>query len=329
MVAAGERIGKRNIRNPALRLPQFTVMAEQLDLNLLRVFDAVLDTGSVTRAADRLHLSVPATSRALGRLRRAMNDRILVRAGRSMVPTPFAQRAAARVKAVLDDADRLRSETHSDPATWRRTFAIRINDALSPVLAPRLARLVATHAPHVQLRFVAQESKNADLLRNGTLDLDVGVADPAPPDVRSSVLFTDVFVAVVSAASDLGRKSVLSLDDLCSVPHVSASRRGLDRGPLDDALERIGRSRKVTAVVPTYAVGALMALEDDALCLVPSRLASHLRERGVPLRAHDVPVPLPTATVEQRWHLRADNDPAVRWLRSALVTASSAASDVG
>jgi len=240
-----------------------------------------------------------------------------------MIPTPFAQRAAIRVKALLEDADRLSSETVGDPSTWQRTFAIRINDALSPVLAPRLTRLVATQAPRVQLRFVAQESKDADLLRNGTLDLDVGVADPAPPDVLTSVLFTDIFVAVVSTASALGRKPFLTVNDLCSVPHVSASRRGLDRGPLDDALERIGCSRRVAAIVPTYAVGALMALEDDVLCLIPSHLASHLQERGVPIRAHQVPVALPVATVELRWHQRANTDPASRWLRSAMTQAAA------
>lgn len=297
--------------------------AEQLDLNLLRVFDALLDSSSVSKAADRLHLSIPATSRALGRLRQSMNDPILVRAGRGMVPTPFAQRTSARVKALLDEADRLRLETDGDPSSWRRTFAIRINDALSPVLAPRLTRLVAQQAPHVQLRFVAQESKKVDLLRDGTLDLDIGVADPAPPDVLTSVLFTDIFVAVVSSSSELGKKRSLTLDDLCSVPHVSASRRGLDRGPLDLALEREGYTRRVVAVVPTYAVGALMALEDDMLCLIPSRLASHLQERGVPLRAHQVPVDLPVATVEQRWHQRADADPASRWLRAAVTAVVS------
>lgn len=299
------------------------MVAEQLDLNLLRVFDALLDSSSVSKAADRLHLSIPATSRALSRLRRAMNDPILVRAGRGMVPTPFAQRAAARVKALLDEADRLRLETVGDPSTWRRTFAIRINDALSPVLAPRLTRLVAKQAPHVQLLFVAQQSKKPDLLRDGTLDLDVGVADPAPPDVVTSVLFTDIFVAVVSSSSDLGKKRSLTLDDLCSVPHVSASRRGLDRGPLDVALERLGYARRVAAVVPTYAVGALMALEDDVLCLIPSRLASHLQERGVPIRAHQVPVSLPVATVEQRWHQRATADPASQWLRAAMTAAAT------
>ncbi|OIH99593.1 MULTISPECIES: LysR substrate-binding domain-containing protein [unclassified Curtobacterium] len=297
--------------------------AEQLDLNLLRVFDALLDAGSVSGAAEVLHLSVPATSRALGRLRLAMGDPVLVRAGRGMTPTPFALRAAARVKALLDDADRLRLETLGDPATWRRTFTIRINDALTPVLAPRLTRLVAAEAPHIQLRFVAQDSKDADLLRNGTLDLDVGVRVPSPPDIRSSVLFTDVFVAVVSTGSDLGRKPVLTLEDLCSVPHVSASRRGLDRGPLDDALEREGYQRRVAAIVPSYAVGALMALEHDVICLLPSRLAAHLQDRGVPIRAYRVPATLPDATAEQRWHQRNHSDPASQWLRGLMTAAAS------
>lgn len=298
------------------------MLAEQLDLNLLRVFDVLMDTSSVSRAADRLHLSIPATSRALGRLRHAMNDPILVRAGRGMVPTPFAQRSAARVKALLDDADRLRSDTVGDPSGWNRTFQIRINDALSPFLAPRLTRLVSAQAPRVQLQFVAQQSKKVDLLRDGTLDLDVGVADQTPPDVLTSVLFTDVFVAVVSSASELGEKRSLTLDELCSVPHVSASRRGLERGPLDEALERAGYSRRVVAIVPTYAVGALMALEEDVLCLIPSRLASHLQERGVPLRAHQVPVDLPVSVVQQRWHQRMDSDPSSRWLRDVMRTAS-------
>ncbi|MFJ4158431.1 LysR family transcriptional regulator [Microbacterium testaceum] len=291
---------------------------DQMDLNLLRALDALLQTGSVSMAAERLHLSVPATSRALGRLRQAMNDPLLVRAGRGLVPTAFAQRTAPRVRALLDEIERLRRPADDDPSAWHRTFSIRVNDALAPVLAPRLTRLIAARAPHVQLRFVAQESKTVDLLRDGTLDLDVGVADPGPPDVVASLLFSDTFVAVVSAASRIGRMPRLDLDELCAVPHVSASRRGLDRGPLDEALEARGLSRRVVAVVPTYAVGALMALEDDVLCLIPSVLARHLTERGVPLRVHEVPLDLPEATVHQRWHQRADADPASVWLRAMM-----------
>lgn len=144
------------------------------------------------------------------------------------------------------------------------------------------------------------------------------VAGPPPPDVHASTLFTDHFVAVVAADSEVGRAPRLTLDDLCRLPHVSASRRGLARGPLDDALERIGRSRRVVAILPTYAVGALMALEQDVICLVPRVTTAHLVERGVPLRCHEVPVDLPTADVELRWHRRVNDDPSSRWLRGCV-----------
>ncbi|QEU96785.1 LysR family transcriptional regulator [Streptomyces kanamyceticus] len=297
-------------------------MPDQLDLNLLRVFDALMDTGSVSAAAARLHLSTPATSRALGRLRRAMNDQILVRAGRGLVPTPFAQRSAAKVKALLDAAAELRVDPDgSDPRSWRRTFAIRVNDGLSPVLAPRLTHRIAAEAPDVRLRFVPQDSKEPDPLRDGSLDLDIGIADPPPPDLHTRTLFSDRFVAVTSAHSDLGKAAHLTVDDLCAHPHISASRRGLAHGPLDEALGRLGRSRRVVAVVPSFAVAALMALEGDVICLGPRMVAEHLVERQVPLRWHEVPLELPSVDVQLRWHRRLDDDPASQWLRRHVLEA--------
>jgi len=292
---------------------------EDIDLNLLRVLDAVMDAGTVTGAAERLHLSVAATSRALGRLRRAMGDPILVRAGRGFAPTPFAERSVGRVRRILHETDLLRRDTGGEPRTWSRTFVVRINDALAPALIPRLQRAVQHEAPGVRLRFEAQESKTAEALRDGSLDLDVGIVAPSVPDVLSEMLFTDRFVAVVSAESPLGRAAHVSIDDFCAVPHVSASRRGLARGPVDDLLEASGRRREVTVVVPSYLVGALTVVGSDLACMLPWVLASHLRDNGMPLRILDLPLKLPTAPVEQRWHRRVDGDEASRWLRSTLV----------
>ena len=249
-----------------------------------------------------------------------MNDPILVRAGRGLVPTPFAQQSAGAVKALLQAADGLRADpADSEPSSWQRTFSVRLNDALTPVLASRLTRRIAHEAPGVRLQFVHQDSKEVEPLRDGSIDLDIGVADPPPPDIHTSTLFTARFVAVVAADSDLGRAPHLTVDDLCHHPHISASRRGLAHGPLDDALARIGRTRHVAAVVPSYAVGALMALEDELICLVPQVTAAHLIDRGVPLRAHEVPFDLPTADVELRWHRRVHHDPANLWLRAHLL----------
>ncbi|WP_020495707.1 LysR family transcriptional regulator [Sciscionella marina] len=291
-------------------------MADDLDLNLLRVFDVLMDTGSVSAAAPRLHLSVPATSRALGRLRQALNDPIMVRAGRRLVPTPFALQSRAKVKALLETAAALRATPTESPAAWRRTFAIRINDGLTPVVSSRLASRIAAEAPGVTLRFVAQDSKAVEPLRDGSIDLDLGVLGESPPDLQSHTLFTDGVVALVAADSDLGRAPQLRLDDLARCPHVSASRRGLERGPLDDRLQQHSLTRRVTSVVPNYAAAALLALQPDLISIVPRVLAEHLVERGMPLRWHEFPVPLPQVDVDLRWHRRLDEDPASQWLRN-------------
>src|SRR5688500_9486093 len=119
-------------------------MVAELDLNLLRVFDALVTESSVTGAAALLHLSVPATSRALGRLRRAVADPVLVRAGRGLTPTPFATRTAPQVRALLEAADTVfTADRELDVATMERTFTIRINEGPAATLAPQLVRLVS------------------------------------------------------------------------------------------------------------------------------------------------------------------------------------------
>jgi DNA-binding transcriptional LysR family regulator len=309
-------VHETQLRRVAVTVP------ENLDLNLLRVFDALMDTGSVVAAAEQLHLSPPATSRALARLRRAMNDPILVRSGRGLVPTPFALRSASRVRALLDGAAELVTDaTGSEPQTWRRSFAVRINDGLAPVLVPRLIGRITAEAPGVSLRLVAQSTKDPDALRDGSIDLDIAAADPPAPDVHAQTLFTDHFVAVVSAQSTLGRARRLSVAQLCRYPHISVSRKGRTSGPLDDALETLGRARRVVAVVPTYAAASMLALEDDVIVLIPRVLARHLVDRGVPVRWHEVPFDLPRVTVDQRWHRRLDSDRPSQWLRGHVVAA--------
>jgi DNA-binding transcriptional LysR family regulator len=162
-------------------------VSDNLDLNLLRVFDALLDTGSVSGAATRLHLSVPANSRALGRRR-----------SRSDPPVGSEHCRRARPELAADRSD-------SEPQTWRRSFAVSINDGLAPVLAPRLSSRIASEAPGVSLRFVPDDSDHPDALRNGSVDLDIGLAEPPGPDVKVQDLYTGRYVALVSAESQLGR----------------------------------------------------------------------------------------------------------------------------
>lgn len=291
-------------------------MPEQLDLNLLRVFDALLQDGSVTAASERLHLSIPATSRALGRLRRAMGDPILVRAGRGMAPTPFALRTAPRVRSLLDEASALISADRAvTVAELQRTFTIRINDGVAATLAAVAVDATAAVAPGVTLRFVAEGSESIEALRDGSVDLDIGAGEIIASDMRSAVLYRERIVGIVRADSPLGRRPTLR--QLCRHPHVSASRRGRARGPLDDALDDAGLQRHVAAVVPTSAVAALLVASSHYIGLVPQRLAEQYGQ-SLGLRWFPIPAPLPEVEVRLLWHARLDADPAQRWLRDTI-----------
>ncbi|WP_327587906.1 LysR family transcriptional regulator [Nonomuraea sp. NBC_00507] len=293
-------------------------MQDQLDLNLLRVFDALLQDGSVTGAAERLHLSIPATSRALGRLRRAMGDPILVRAGRGMVPTPFALRTAPRVRSLLEEASALISADRDVTiADLKRTFTIRINDGVAATLASAAVEAAAAVAPGVTLRFVTEGSESIEALRDGSVDLDIGAGDVAAPDIRTTVLYHEHVVAIVRADSPLGRHRRPTLAQLCQYPHVSASRRGLARGPLDDALEAAGLQRHVAAVVPTFAVALLVVASSHYVGLVPQRLAEQYGQ-ALGIRWVPIPTDLPEIDVRLLWHARLDVDPAQRWLRDTI-----------
>jgi DNA-binding transcriptional LysR family regulator len=293
-------------------------MPVDVDLNLLKVFDALLDAGSVTGAAERLHLSVPATSRALGRLRLSMGDPILVRAGRSMVATPFALQSAGRVRSLLDDAAGLMTDDRAlDPAKLLRTFNIRINDGIAATLAAGLIRRVSAEAPGVTLRFVPEGDEDIGSLRDGTLDLDVGTHHGSPPDLTTSLLYTEELVGFVAAASTLGARRRPSAKQLCLHRHVSTSRRGKARGPLDDALGELGLERQVAAVVGSFPLAAFTAVTSDLVALVPRRLAQQYADR-LGARWFRLPVKLPTLEIGQQWHVRHDQDPAHAWLRTQV-----------
>lgn len=290
------------------------MMTDQLDLNLLRVFDALLRDGSVTAAAERLHLSIPATSRALGRLRRAMGDPILVRAGRAMAPTPFALRTAPRVRSLLEEAASLVNVDFS-VAGLERTFTVRINDGVAATLASAAVEATAAAAPGVTLRFVAEGSESPEALRDGSVDLDIGAGEAPAPDIRTAPLYRERLVGIVRADSPLGRRPTLA--QLCRHPHVSASRRGRARGPLDDVLAAAGLQRHVAAVVPTAAVAMLLVASSGNVGMVPERLAEQ-HGPALGLRRFPIPADLPQVEVRLFWHARLDADPAQRWLRDTL-----------
>ncbi|MBK3444382.1 LysR family transcriptional regulator [Pseudomonas lactis] len=286
------------------------------DLNLLITLDVLLAEGSVARAAQRLRLSPSAMSRALARLRAATGDPLLVRAGRGLVPTPRALQLREQVSQLVQDAHVVLRPAHTlDLGELVRTFTLRTSEEFVERFGPALLARIAQDAPEVRLRFVHKSDKDTTLLRDGGVDLETGVVDVgASPEVLTQALFRDRLVGVVREGHPLSR-GPLSAARFAQGQHVYVSRRGQDRGQIDDALEAQGLVRQVSIVVAGFNTAIALARGTDLIASVPERYIT-VPPRG--LHCFELPVTLPPFTVAMLWHPRQDADLAHRWLRTCL-----------
>jgi DNA-binding transcriptional LysR family regulator len=286
------------------------------DLNLLVTLDVLLAEGSVARAAQRLRLSPSAMSRALARLRAATGDPLLVRAGRGLVATPRALALTGLVSELVQDAEAvLRPAEALDLRELRRTFTLRASEGFAETFGPDLIARLGKEAPGVRLRFMQKPNKDSGPLRDGSVDLEVGVIGTTTgPEVRTQALFRDRFIGVARKGHPLSRGRITPAR-YAAGRHVLASRRGRDRGPIDDALERLGLKREIAAIVGGFATALALTRSTDLIAGVPERGTAGLRGGMFSFR---LPVATPELTVSQLWHPRLDADPAHRWLRGCV-----------
>ncbi len=284
-----------------------------LDLNLLVALDVLLDEGGVGAAADRLHLSQPAMSRTLGRIRRATGDEILVRAGRVMLPTPYAERIRDEVHQLVTRAQTIfTAGTDLDLATLERTFTLQCNDVVAGTLVPHLIARVAAAAPGVCLRVLGEADTDADGLRRGTVDVRLTDETTHPADVRSATVLTDTLVT--AGRHDLAVDPATTAG-FTALPHVVVSRRGRRRDRIDDVLEAHGTARRVSLIVPTLAMALAAVTTAELVTVVPGMAAARL---GPELRGWPLPVPTPAIPAVLAWHARHDRDSAHTWLRDTI-----------
>jgi DNA-binding transcriptional LysR family regulator len=297
-----------------------------VDLNLLVALDALLAEGSVTAAARRLGLSSSAMSRTLTRLRSATGDPLLVRAGRGLVPTPYAAELRERVHALSRDVLAVLHPQISrlDIASLERTFTIRANEGFVAALSASLVAAITEAAPRVRLRFAPKPEKDARPLREGQIDLEIGVLGASAPEVRTQALFRDGFVGVARIGHPLFSGTDITPERYAACDHVVASRKGEFTGPVDDALEELGLRRRVTVVVPGFPDAMEIARHSDWVALVPrSCLGNGLANDSAAaagLQCFELPVRTPEIVISAMWHPRADADPAHRWLRDTVVS---------
>lgn len=302
-----------------------------IDLNLLTALEALLSERSVTGAARRLGLSVSATSRTLTRLREVTGDRLLLQAGRQLVLTPHAEQLSRRVpelareaQAVLAPADR-----RFDPATLDRAFTLRAGEGFVDLLGAALLDRIDRAAPRVRLRFVLKPDWDAQPLREGAIDLEIGTVRTAAPELATRRLLRDRYVGVCRAGHPLLGPTGLSAEQYASSGHVLTSRSGEMDHPVDLALASQGMQRRARMVVPAYTNAMQVVRHSDLLAVIPLSCVSntfapdHAAAQG--LRHFELPVQVPAFNVAAIWHPRLDREPAQRWLRAQVRSLCEAA----
>lgn len=289
-----------------------------VDLNLLVALDALLTERSVSRAAARLHLSQPATSALLARLRELFGDKLLLRSAREMVPTPRAVELLGPVKRVLDEIDALvQPRAAFDPSSALYTFTLSASDYVEYALLPALVDYVERKAPGVRLAVRPLDLQTVERqMASGEVDLCITGLQNAPAGLHSRPLYTERIVSVVRR-NHPGVGAQLTLDAFCSLEHILASVSGSGfSARIDAALTALGRKRRARLAVPHFLLVPEIVARSDMISNLPERLARGYARR---LRILEPPLDLAGFTVGEFWHERNQREPAQQWLRQVVL----------
>ena len=283
-----------------------------LDARLLRLLVAVVDTGSITGAAQRLGVTQSAVSHLLDKLRGITGDALFTKSGRGIVATARALTLAERARELLADLERFAQSETFDPAHWQTTFTIAANDFQRDALLPALMQRLRQQAPGVSLRVIASDVPTPEMLRQQQCQLIISPRPPEGTDIVQKRLFADryrVFYDPAVREAPRTRKAYLAAEH---VTVLYAPQRPLD---LDQYLLSKGIERRFRVMVPGFAGLPAFIRGTDLLTTVPGLMREHLM-RG--LQDAEVPVPCPTMPMYMIWHLRHQQDMAHRWLRKQI-----------
>ena len=293
-----------------------------LDLNLLLVLDAVLTERSVARAAKRLHVTSPAISNALGRLRLALGDSIVTRSGRGIVPTPRALELGPAISRALGEINRALRGPVFDPLTTQVVLTLAIADAGQLTRLPRLATSLANRLPQAQLRVVNVDAMLALGGLAGTeVDVAVGVSHAAP-GIHRQALYAEHYVVI--ARSDHPRlRARASRRALAAEGHAEVHVAfGKPSQVVARAYKKLGVVRRVAVVVPTFAAAAAAVAATDLIAAIPESVVGALGP-ALELRSLATPLRIPPSAMYLSWHQRTHTDPALSLFRELIVQAMS------
>jgi DNA-binding transcriptional LysR family regulator len=290
----------------------------RVDLNLFIVFEAIYMEGSVTRASQKLNLTQPAISHALGRLRLLFGDPLFVRQGHAMVSTPLARSIIEPVRRSLRGFEvTLNGLDQFDPATTRKQFTLSLRDVLESTVLPPLIARICERAPLVDIAAIQAERRELESeLAAGTLDLAIDVLLPLSSDILHSRIMVDKTVVV--ARKDHPRiQGELDLETYLQQDHILASSRRRGPGLEDFELSRLGLQRRIRLRCQHYFAACRVVSQSDLLLTMPERYAQ-VANRQFENQILPFPTELPPFDVYLYWHANVDGDPANRWLRDQV-----------
>lgn len=293
-----------------------------LDLNLLAALDILIEERSVSRAADRLHMSQPAMSAALRRLRDYFNDPILASHGKKMIPTPHALRLRGMVSELLTAVEQMISvSTRFDPATSRRRFRIGTSDYLSIVVFTKLVPRLQVVAPNITLELVQPSDRMAAALDQGDLDLVISPAEHTAPDHPTELLFEERHV-VAGWSGNPAFATPMTEEVFFAAGHVVVEIGRLRPTSFAETLLRDhGKQRTIEVMVSSFAVAPEMLINTNRLAVMHERLAQAYSSR-LPLSYAELPFDFPVMREMLQYHTTRADDPGLRWLISEIRNAS-------
>lgn len=289
-----------------------------MDLNLLVTLEALLAEQNVTKAANRLHLSQPAVSAQLSRLRDLFDDPLLIPAQRGMTPTAKALELLDPLRHALDQVRATLAEhRHFDPGNAKLTVAIACTDYLQAVVARPLAVALRKQAPGVRiaLRHLDPLQLEAQMVR-GDVDLALMTPEQGPGNLRARRLFDERYV-LIGRKRHPGLRRGLTVEEFARLDHVIVSLRGGDfTTPVDDGLAALGYQRNVAMSAASFLIVPEIVSHSNFVALVPERL---VRDRRDELKIVECPFPVPGFTVSMLWHERNHGHSGQRWVRETVM----------
>ncbi|MBF9003204.1 LysR family transcriptional regulator [Vibrio nitrifigilis] len=290
---------------------------KNLDLNLLRVFDTLMDEKNVSRAAEKLSVSQPAVSGMMTRLRHSLGDQLFIRSQHGIVPTVRAQELSGPIKKLLRELDAVLEPTLFDPRTAELTLSIAATDySLRAIVEPFLLTF-KQQAPNIKVsvRWI-NEHELFEQMERGIIDIALTTPEASPVDLRAKTLFDETYICVLRDDHPLLEDNTLTLEQFCSIDHAIVSYvGGAFEGMTDQVLHSLGKQRRVVLSVPSFLSLVNILKNSDLCAVVPRRLITNIQG----LTTVNLPFEVPGFTKIMAWHERTHDSDAHRWIRDSIV----------